>query len=109
VPVERNASAEPLDRGGVGDAAHPGAIDLRHLVPRVHQPRRQLAVVGEQQQPFGVVVEAADRVEIPEIRRNHLQDGAAPLRIGARGHHARRLVDQHIAERDGRLDLLAVD
>jgi hypothetical protein len=109
VAVERDAAAEALDRGGVGHAADARPVDLRHLVPRVHELCRQLAVIGEQQQAFRVVVEAADGVEVAEVRGNHLEHRAPPLRIGARRHHAGRLVDQHVAQRHGGLDLAAVD
>jgi hypothetical protein len=47
--------------GHAGDACLVGAFES---MPRVRQPRREIAIVRQQQQSFAVVVEAADRVEV---------------------------------------------
>ncbi len=52
----RSLRAQPA-RHRAGDRRQ---IGLGHLVRRMHQPVRQLAVVGQQQQPLGVGVEASD-------------------------------------------------
>ena len=38
-------------------------ILLRQLVPRMHDPVRDLAIIREKQQPFGVPIEPADRYQ----------------------------------------------
>jgi len=62
VAVERDAARQPVDRLRPGHTADAAAIHLRHLVARMRQPCGELAVVGQQEQAFGVVVEAPDRV-----------------------------------------------
>ena len=54
------------------------------------EPRGEVAVVGEQQQPFAVVVEAADRVDVLAHAAEQVDHRAAPLRIRSRGDVARR-------------------
>ena len=77
---------------------------LPHLAVRAHaiaaQPpgRRQFeharkpAVIGEQQQAFGIDVEPADADQPRQVFRQRPEDRVAPLRIGMRGHQAARLV-----------------
>jgi len=48
----------------IGDAEHPCFVDPFYLVTRVGEPDGKIAVVGEDQQPFGVKIEATDRVNI---------------------------------------------
>jgi hypothetical protein len=107
--VERDTVGQPVDGGGIGDSADARPIDLGNLVPRVGQARRQITVVGQEQQAFRVVVEPADRVEVAEVGRDELEHRAAALRVEARRHHPGRLVDQDVSQWDGRLDFLAVD
>jgi hypothetical protein len=47
--------------GHAGDARLVGAFES---MARVCQPRREIAIVRQQQQPFAVVVEAPDRVDV---------------------------------------------
>ena len=62
--LERDAGQELLE-GLLGDlAVDLGDVRLVHLVRRVRHPVREVAVVGEQDQPGGVGVEPAD-VEEP--------------------------------------------
>ena len=53
----RRAACVPSPRDR---AEHRREVRLGHLVRRVHQPVRQLAVVGQQHQPLGVGVEPPD-------------------------------------------------
>ena len=96
-----------LQRGldaGIVDAVDtdPGAERrqhvLRHLAMRAHavaaqpggggklQHPRQAAVVGEQDQPFGINVEPPDRDEARQILGQIVEDGWAPLGIARRRH-----------------------
>ena len=75
----------------------------------MHQPVRQRAVVGEQQQPGGVDVQPADHDPAPAARRRQaLEHGRPPLRIRARGHLAGGLVIER-APRALRRDAPLVD
>ena len=64
----RSRGTEPLNLGEVG---------LAHLVGGVGQPVGQLAVVGEQQQALGVLVEPADVHQALGQVADHVADGRA--------------------------------
>jgi len=61
------------------------------------EPGRQVAVVGEQQQPLGLVVEPAHRVDVLAHAVQQVDDGSTALRIRARRDEAGRLVEQDVA------------
>ena len=56
------------------------------------EPARQVAVIGQQQQAFGVEVEPPDRDHARQVLRQVREHRRAALRVLVRGHHARRLV-----------------
>ena len=85
MPLRRRSSAS--SSGMPGDARLVGALDA---VPRMRELRGEVAVVGEQQQALGVVVEPADRVDVLAHAAQQIDHRAAPLRIGPRGDVARR-------------------
>jgi len=62
--VDVDATAQAVERRVVGHPAQPRVIFAFDLVTRVQQPFGQGPVVGEQNQPFGVVVEPPDRVDV---------------------------------------------
>ena len=65
--VRRPSIDTPLARRSrpvVRHALHARLVDLLDLVARMRQARGQLAVVGEHQQPFRVVVEPPDRIDV---------------------------------------------
>ena len=64
---------------GVGHALDLGEVGLVDPVARVGEALGEVAVVGEQEQALGVVVEAADR-EHPRLVGHELDDGRATLR-----------------------------
>jgi hypothetical protein len=95
-PVDGHAARQPLQVVGI---RHPGDhdfIDPRHAVARVRQPRREISVVGEQQQPFRVVIEATDRIDVLRHSREQVHHRGPPLRIRARRHIPARLVQQNV-------------
>ncbi len=59
---------------------------------RQFQHAGKAAVVGQQQQAFGVDVEAADRHDARQVVRQVVEYGIAAFRIGIGGHQAGRLV-----------------
>ena len=78
-------------------AFHLHPIGLGLLVARIGQPMGEAAVVGQQQQPFAVVVETAGRVHVrrqPEPGQRRPRRHAA---VGELAKHPERLVegDQH--------------
>ena len=62
--VERNASTQLFERVVTRHARDAGFVGALDLVPRMRERCREVAVVGEQQQPFGVVIETANRVDV---------------------------------------------
>ncbi len=63
----------------------------------MRQARGEVAVVGEQEQAFGVEVEAPDGIHVLAHAFEQREHGRPPLRIGSRGDEALRLVEQDIA------------
>ena len=72
----RSRSSASLVRHA-GDARLVRALDA---VPRVRQPRGEVAVVGQQQQALGVVVEPPDRIDVLAHAAEQIDHRAAPLR-----------------------------
>ena len=95
---------------GLGDlAGHLGDVGLVHLVRRVRQPLREVAVVGQDDQPGGVGVEPADVEEPLGPVGDHVGQRAAALGVGHRRDHAARLVEHEVDVRRDRRQPLAVD
>ena len=84
-------------------------VHARHAVARMREPRRQVAVVGQDQQALGVEVEPADGVDVLAHARQQIDHRRPLLRIRSRRHVAARLVEQHVAMALGNLDAAAVD
>lgn len=99
-PIEARGSILELDTlSKLIENRHAGRSPQTHavlafdLARGMHQPVRELAVVGEQQQSRGVHVESADDdPSTPVGRRQSFEHGRAILRITARGHFADGLV-----------------
>jgi len=101
--LQRHALAQPAQcRLPHRRVAHLRAVDARHLERRVREPVRELAVVGEQEQPGRVRVQAADRVE-PLAAAHERDDRRAPLRVLRGADVAGRLVERidHVAALEG--------
>jgi hypothetical protein len=93
--LELDAELEPLQHRGCGWTIRVRAVALHDPVARVHEVVRQLAVVGQDQEPAGVGVETAHR-EQPRAARKQVGDRPAPLGILERADHADRLVEQQV-------------
>ena len=92
-----------------GGVAHDRAVGLGHLEARVREAVGELAVVGEQDQPGGVGVEAPDRVEAA-VGLDEVDDGRAAVGVVRGRDDARGLVeDVDRALVLGGADRLAVD
>jgi hypothetical protein len=70
-----------------------GAFDL---VSGVRQLRSKLSVVRQEQQPFGVVIETPDRIDIL-ADTDEIDHRPTPLRVGTCRDDAGRLVQQDVA------------
>jgi len=77
-------------------------------VTRVGEPRGEVAIVRQEQQPPGLVVEPAYRVDVLADAREQVDDRPAPLRIRTGGHDPSRLVQQDVALPLGRAQSPAV-
>jgi hypothetical protein len=95
--VELDALLEPAERVVAGRAFDLGLVGLADLVPRVCEPVRELAVVGEQERARGVGVEAADRHD-SGLGGHELDDGGPPVRVAGGGDDARGLVEEQVRE-----------
>jgi len=111
----------------VMDAAdrHAGAqfveLSLRYRTMRPHavapqpagrgqfQDAGQRAVIGEEQQAFGIEVEPADADEAGQGWRQALEDGRPALRVGVRRHQAARLVIEEEPRAIARRQRFAID
>ena len=73
-------------------------VDLLDAVPRMREPVGQLAVVGDEDQPFARHVEPADAEGARRVGRQQVDDARPAGRIARRADHARRLVDGKVDE-----------
>ena len=95
--VELDAVAQRGERTRRGNTFDFGEIRLHHTVARVGEELRELAVVGEHEEPGGVVVETSHR-EHTGVGRHEIEHGGAALRIAGRRDHTDRLVQQVVDE-----------
>ena len=105
--VDRDAGTDALHRRVARSLRRQDVILLRQRVARVHHPVRDVAVVGEQQEPFGVPVKTPDRVDALSHRHEIHHGAAAPLVAGG-GDVPGRLIEEHVPENLG-AELFAVD
>ena len=66
------------------------------FVARVRQALRQIAVVRENEESFGLRVEPANIEQARELRRQEIENRVARIGIGARGNEAGRFVKDDI-------------
>ena len=105
---------DQLVQHGLRDVAEgPGAIGARNARRRQFHRPLQFAVIGKQQKPLGVEVEAADRHHAPGIAGQRIAQGGvnrrASLGVAFRRDQARRLVEGEEARFLCLFDRLAVD
>src|SRR5882672_503279 len=90
--VEGDATAQLVEPCLLDAAMRAHPIAAQPAGRRQLQYARQAAVIGEEEQPLGAHVEAADAYQAREVFRQCRKDGRPALRIEARGHEPARLV-----------------
>ena len=107
--LDAHAAAHPVQAVFGGFASQARVVLAFDLVLRMEQLLGEGTVVGEQQQAFRVVVEAADRVDVLGDLGQQVEHGGTPLGILPRRHVSAGLVEQDVAMPAGDADALAVD
>ena len=95
--VDRDPSPQPLELVLAGHAAHAREILALDFMLRMQQPLHELAVVRQQQQALGVVVEAADGVDVLPHVGQQVEHGRPALGVLPRRHVAAGLVEEDVA------------
>jgi len=107
--VEVDAAFEASAGGLVERAAFaPHAVALDVFVAGVGEALGEGAIVGEEEQPFAVEVEASDGVQAGLVG-DEVEDGGSPLRVVARGDDALRFVEEQERTGDAGVDGVAVE
>ena len=107
--VDGDAVGETIERRLVDGPMRAHAIAAQPAGRRKLQHAREPAVVGEQQQPFGVDVEPADGDHARQVGRQRRENRLPALRIARGGDEPPGLVEQKEARAFGRGERLAVD
>jgi hypothetical protein len=90
-------------------AGHLHYICLGDVVGGRGQAMRELAVVGQQQQSFAVIIQAAHRKHAFADPAHQVHHGLPTLRVGNRGHAFLGLVERDIGQVFGRVQRASVD
>ena len=73
-------------------------------------PQREIAVVGEDEKAFRVIVQAPDREQpLADLLADQVEHRGATLRVLGGGHDAIRLVEQDVPQGLGGLQALPID
>src|SRR5215213_1537377 len=109
--VERNSSSQSLNRGVGRHTLNFNLVNLLHAIAGRRHVIRKVAIVGEQQQAFGVEVETADGIQASQRRWQQLGDEWTAFGIGNTREITFGLVQQDVnfvAGLELRIDELAV-
>jgi hypothetical protein len=79
------------------------------MVAGVHQPDREIAIVGEEDQAPAIQIEPADRKDAGRPLRKAIDHTGAAAVVADAGEHSDRLVQQQIGMSRRRSDRLTVD
>ncbi len=104
-----DASPEPVQLFFRRGRGHLDAIHFRNPAAAGHEAS-ELAVIGQDQEPLGRKVEAADRVNpLTHAATQQVDNGSPLLWVAQRGDHVAGLVDQDVNGQSRRWNLSAVD
>ncbi len=93
-PVDDNALGQTLQPFGIDMAMGPHTITAQPACGRQFHHAREATIIGEQQQAFGVDIEAAHCHDARQIIRQGIENRRATLRVIGGGDKATRLVEQ---------------
>jgi hypothetical protein len=105
---EPDPTLELLERLLANASANRDAVRLRDVVAGMREPFRELAVVGEDEEALGVLVEPTDREEPPGPPRREVDRAWPPLVVTRRTDDPARLIEQEI-RKTGELHGNAID
>jgi len=91
-PIEGNAAAQSIERIFIGQTRHAGLVRAIDFMARMRQRCGEVAIVGQQEQTLGVVIEPADRIDVLLHAPQQLDHCAPALRIRSGRDIAHRLV-----------------
>src|SRR5262245_57075415 len=94
--LDGDAAREPVEIVRVRNAQHPRLVNPGNAVPRVRQSRGEVAVIGQDQEPFGIKVQTADRIDILANSYQQIDNGRTSLWIRTRCHISPWLVQEEI-------------
>ncbi len=106
--VERHTSSESVDGIFIWHSRNPRLISALNAVPRVGESRGKIAVVGDEEQSFRLVVQTSHRVDVLADAGQKIDHRPAPLRIRSRRHVPDGLVQQDVTSALGRPDATAI-
>src|SRR5581483_33597 len=106
-----DAPAQGIQRARGRVAFHQDAIMLIHRVARMREMQGKIAVVGQEQKPTGVNIQASDRIDAQtaQFRWQQIKHGWSPLRIMGGTDVASRLMQQDIHQLFDELYRLPID
>ena len=94
--IQHHAAEEPRRERRVPGFVEGDIVFFVDLVTRMRQALREIAVVREDEQAFGLRVEAADVEQAGELRRQQIEDRVAGVWIGSSGNVSSRLMQNEV-------------
>src|SRR5262245_10973178 len=81
---------------GLHAPSHRDPVRLASPVTRMRYPERKLPVIGQENQSFRIVIQAADGIEMLPFLWQQLAELASPIRIAPGTQITPRFVDSHV-------------
>jgi hypothetical protein len=108
--VDRRAARDPGAGLFIRDTLNLREVFAEHPVTGVRDPHGEVAVVGQNHQPFGEEVEPPHRVDpLVDPAAQQRQHRRAPFGVLGGGDETRRLVEEHVAKPLRQTQSFAVD
>ncbi len=96
LPVEHHAGQQLRCERRIPGAIERHFVFLLYFVARMRQALREVAVVREDEESFGLRVEPPNIEKTRELRRQKIENRIARIGIGARGNEAGRFVQDDV-------------
>jgi len=107
--IDRHTAREPIEIVRVRYTEDACFVHTRDAVARMRQPRREVTVVGQEQQPFRIEVQASNWIDVFADAAEQIDDRRTLLWIGSCRHVSARLVQEEITVSFRQLDAPTVD